>query len=86
MVLIFQRLVICLADQYHIHNIRDMQVLHILKGASSNPSGLFALSIANDTGYVAYPGSDSMGCLEIFDSMSMVCPSPVVLSDVSMSM
>lgn len=62
----------CLGDQYYIHNIRDMQVLHIMKEVSANPKGLFALSVTNETGFIAYPGSENTGCIEIFDSIRMV--------------
>ena len=69
---VLQRLIVCLVDSYHIHNIRDMKVMHTLEETPENPSGLCALSTTNDTGFIAYPSSTTDGSLEIFDSMAMV--------------
>lgn len=46
--------------------------MHTLEDTPCNPAGLCALSVGNDTGYIAYPGSTTDGSLEIFDSMTMV--------------
>lgn len=66
------RLVVCLEESLYIHNIRDMKVLHTIRDTPPNPQGLCALSINTDCCYVAYPGSATIGEVQIFDAINLV--------------
>ncbi|XP_076264159.1 WD repeat domain phosphoinositide-interacting protein 2-like isoform X3 [Rhynchophorus ferrugineus] len=65
------RLVVCLEESLYIHNIRDMKVLHTIRDTPPNPSGLCALSSNSENCYLAYPGSSSVGEVQIFDAMNL---------------
>ncbi|CAH0563417.1 unnamed protein product [Brassicogethes aeneus] len=66
------RLVVCLEEALYIHNIRDMKVLHTIRDTPPNPSGLCALTINNtDNCYLAYPGSSTIGEVQIFDANNL---------------
>ncbi|XP_014661792.1 PREDICTED: WD repeat domain phosphoinositide-interacting protein 2-like isoform X2 [Priapulus caudatus] len=65
------RLVVCLEESLYIHNIRDMKVLHTIRDTPPNPSGLCALSINSDNSYLAYPGSSTIGEVQIFDALNL---------------
>ncbi|KAJ8980447.1 hypothetical protein NQ317_001620 [Molorchus minor] len=65
------RLVVCLEESLYIHNIRDMKVLHTIRDTPPNPLGLCALSINSDNCYVAYPGSSTIGEVQIFDAVNL---------------
>ncbi|XP_019865446.2 WD repeat domain phosphoinositide-interacting protein 2 isoform X3 [Aethina tumida] len=66
------RLVVCLEEALYIHNIRDMKVLHTIRDTPPNPSGLCALTINNtENCYLAYPGSSSIGEVQIFDANNL---------------
>lgn len=69
---LFQRLIVCLEESLYIHNIRDMKVLHTIRDTPPNPHGLCALSINNDNCYLAYPGSNQIGEVQIFDTINLV--------------
>ncbi|XP_037804047.1 WD repeat domain phosphoinositide-interacting protein 2-like, partial [Penaeus monodon] len=73
------RLVVCLEESLYIHNIRDMKVLHTIRDTPPNPMGLCALSISNDNCYLAYPGSNSIGQVQIFDAQNLVTSKKVIL-------
>ena len=62
----------CLEESLYIHNIRDMKVLHTIRDTPPNPTGLCALSINNDNCYLAYPGSNQIGEVQIFDCVNLV--------------
>uniref|UniRef100_A0A8D0MF33 WD repeat domain phosphoinositide-interacting protein 2 n=1 Tax=Sus scrofa TaxID=9823 RepID=A0A8D0MF33_PIG len=66
-----QRLVVCLEESLYIHNIRDMKVLHTIRETPPNPAGLCALSINNDNCYLAYPGSATIGEVQVFDTINL---------------
>ena len=66
-----QRLVVCLEESLYIHNIRDMKVLHTIRDTPPNPQGLCALSISNENCYLAYPGSNRIGEVQIFDAVNL---------------
>ena len=68
-----QRLIVCLEESLYIHNIRDMKVLHTIRDTPPNPHGLCALSINNDNCFLAYPGSNQIGEVQIFDTINLVC-------------
>ncbi|XP_067006590.1 WD repeat domain phosphoinositide-interacting protein 2 isoform X1 [Anabrus simplex] len=65
------RLVVCLEESLYIHNIRDMKVLHTIRDTPPNPSGLCTLSINSDHCYLAYPGSNTIGEVQIFDAINL---------------
>lgn len=67
-----QRLIVCLEESLHIHNIRDMKILHTIRDTPPNPRGLCALSPCVDHCYVAYPGSSAVGEVQIFDAVHLV--------------
>uniref|UniRef100_A0A2I3RAE9 WD repeat domain phosphoinositide-interacting protein 2 n=1 Tax=Pan troglodytes TaxID=9598 RepID=A0A2I3RAE9_PANTR len=67
-----QRLIVCLEESLYIHNIRDMKVLHTIRETPPNPAGLCALSINNDNCYLAYPGSATIGEVQVFDTINLV--------------
>ncbi|XP_046987585.1 WD repeat domain phosphoinositide-interacting protein 2 isoform X2 [Schistocerca americana] len=65
------RLVVCLEESLYIHNIRDMKVLHTIRDTPPNPSGLCTLSVNSDCCYLAYPGSNTIGEVQIFDTINL---------------
>lgn len=65
------RLVVCLEESLYIHNIRDMKVLHTIRDTPPNPTGLCALSISNENCFLAYPGSNTIGQVQIFDAQNL---------------
>lgn len=62
------RLVVCLKDSIYIHNIRDMRLLHSIKNLPENPIGLCSLSL---NCHLAYPISNEVGNIQVFDAGSM---------------
>lgn len=78
--LLFQRLVVCLEESLYIHNIRDMKVLHTIRDTPPNPTGLCSLSINSDNCFLAYPGSSTIGEVQIFDAVNLVSPSNKILT------
>lgn len=71
-----QRLIVCLEESLHIHNIRDMKILHTIRDTPPNPRGLCALSPCVEHCYVAYPGSSAVGEVQIFDAVHLVSTRP----------
>lgn len=49
-----------------------MKVLHTIRDTPPNPTGLCALSINNDNCFLAYPGSNQIGEVQIFDTINLV--------------
>ncbi|RXN33084.1 WD repeat domain phosphoinositide-interacting 1-like isoform X1 [Labeo rohita] len=66
-----QRLVVCLEESIYIHNIKDMKLLKTLLNTPSNPSGLCALSINHSNSFLAYPGSDTIGEIIVYDANNL---------------
>ncbi|GBP68161.1 WD repeat domain phosphoinositide-interacting protein 2 [Eumeta japonica] len=66
-----KRLIVCLEESLHIHNIRDMKILHTIRDTPPNPRGLCCLSPSVDNCYVAYPGSSTVGEVQIFDAVHL---------------
>lgn len=62
------RLVVCLEESLYIHNIRDMKVMHTIRETPPNPTGLCALSTSSENCFLAYPGSNTIGEVQIFDA------------------
>lgn len=50
-----------------------MRVLHTIRDTPPNLSGLCTLSICSDNCYLAYPGSNTIGEVQIFDAIHLVC-------------
>jgi autophagy-related protein 18 len=67
-----QRLVVCLEESLYIHNILDMRVLHTIRDTPPNPAGLCTLSYSGDISYLAYPGSSTIGEVQVFDATNLV--------------
>lgn len=67
-----QRLVVCLEESLYIHNIRDMKVLHTIRDTPPNQLGLCALTSSSDDCLLAYPGSSTIGEVQIFDTVNLV--------------
>lgn len=67
-----KRVVVCLDESIHVHNIRDMRLLHMIKDTPPNPLGLIDLSANEQQCYLAYPGSSTNGHVHIFDAESLV--------------
>ncbi|XP_076287840.1 autophagy-related 18a isoform X2 [Lasioglossum baleicum] len=65
------RLVVCLEESLYIHNIKDMKVLHTIRDTPRNLAGLCTLSINSDNCYLAYPGSNTIGEVQIFDTINL---------------
>ncbi|CAE1273567.1 WIPI1_2 [Acanthosepion pharaonis] len=65
------RLIVCLEESLYIHNIRDMKVLHTIRDTPPNPQGLCVFSSSNDNCFLAYPGSNQIGEVQIFDTMTL---------------
>uniref|UniRef100_A0A1B6DMR4 Uncharacterized protein n=1 Tax=Clastoptera arizonana TaxID=38151 RepID=A0A1B6DMR4_9HEMI len=65
------RLIVCLEESLYIHNIRDMKVLHTIRDTPPNPFGLCTLSINSDNCFLAYPGSNTIGEVQIFDAVNL---------------
>lgn len=70
-----KRVVVCLEDAIHIHNVRDMRILHMIKDTPSNPQGIVDLSIDDNNCFLAFPASSSTGHVHIFDAenLNTVC-------------
>lgn len=66
-----KRLIVALEESLYIHNIRDMKVLHTIRDTPPNPDGLCALSVNGDNCYLAYPGSNQVGEVQIFDTENL---------------
>ncbi|KAI9585360.1 autophagy-related 18b isoform 1-T1 [Glossina fuscipes fuscipes] len=62
------RLVVCLAKDIHIHDIRNMKVLNSIKNIPPNELGLCSLSLNS---HLAFPISTSTGELRIFNVNKM---------------
>ncbi|CAH1397501.1 unnamed protein product [Nezara viridula] len=75
------RLVVCLEESLYIHNIRDMAVLHTIRDTPPNPSGLCALSTDSDNCFLAYPGSSTIGEVQIFDTVHLNCKMMIAAHD-----
>lgn len=59
------RLVVCLAESIHIHDIRDMKILHSIENIAPNELGLCTLSLNS---HLAFPISTNSGELRIFNA------------------
>lgn len=58
-------------ESLYIHNIRDMKVVHTIRDTPPNSAGLCALASDSDHCYLAYPGSATIGEVQIFDAVNL---------------
>jgi autophagy-related protein 18 len=49
-----------------------MRVLHTIRDTPPNPAGLCTLSYSGDISYLAYPGSSTIGEVQVFDATNLV--------------
>ncbi|KAH8314108.1 hypothetical protein KR067_010532, partial [Drosophila pandora] len=63
-----QRLIVCLAESIHIHDIRDMKILHSIDNIAPNEQGLCALSLNS---LLAFPICQTSGELRIFNASKL---------------
>lgn len=49
-----------------------MKVLHTIRDTPPNQAGLCTLSMNSDNCYLAYPGSNTIGEVQIFDAINLV--------------
>ncbi|XP_041564696.1 WD repeat domain phosphoinositide-interacting protein 2-like [Drosophila elegans] len=63
-----QRLIVCLAESIHIHDIRDMKILHSIENIAPNEQGLCALSLNS---HLAFPVCQNSGELRIFNASKL---------------
>lgn len=49
-----------------------MKVLHTIRDTPPNVAGLCILSINSENCYLAYPGSNTIGEVQIFDAINLV--------------
>ncbi|XP_020806492.1 WD repeat domain phosphoinositide-interacting protein 2 [Drosophila serrata] len=63
-----QRLIVCLAESIHIHDIRDMKILHSIENIAPNEQGLCALSLNS---HLAFPICQTSGELRIFNASKL---------------
>jgi len=63
-----QRLIVCLAESIHIHDIRDMKILHSIENIAPNEQGLCALSLNS---HLAFPVCQTSGELRIFNASKL---------------
>lgn len=66
-----KKLVVCLEDSLFIHDIRSMELVHTIKKTPPNPKGLCALSPSSELSLLAYPGQQSSGAVQIFDTTTL---------------
>ena len=59
------RLIVCLAESIHIHDIRDMKILHSIENIAPNALGLCSLSLNS---HLAFPICSTSGQLRIFNA------------------
>ncbi|TKR89731.1 hypothetical protein L596_013788 [Steinernema carpocapsae] len=64
------RVVVCLEDSIHIHNIKDMKQLHVIRDTPPNPNGLVDLSL-NDSSIIGYPVLNGSGQVNLFDGNNL---------------
>lgn len=55
----------------YIHNIRDMKILHTIRDTPLNEKGIMALSVSGDNSFLAYPGSSTVGQVQVFDAFNL---------------
>ncbi|KAI1714866.1 WD repeat domain phosphoinositide-interacting protein 2 [Ditylenchus destructor] len=67
-----KRVVVCLEDSIHVHNVRDMRLMHMIKDTPLNPQGIMDLSNDESACYLAFPGAPGIGHVMVFDAEALV--------------
>jgi len=62
---------VCLENSLHIHNIRDMKLVHTIRDTPLNEQGIMALTVNEDNSWLAYPGSSNTGQVQVFDAFNL---------------
>uniref|UniRef100_A0A0N4ZLX2 WD_REPEATS_REGION domain-containing protein n=1 Tax=Parastrongyloides trichosuri TaxID=131310 RepID=A0A0N4ZLX2_PARTI len=70
------RIVICLEETIHIHNVRDMKKMQSINDTPRNQNGIIDLS-NNEPSFVAYPGDAHNGIVNIYDGFN--CTSAIII-------
>uniref|UniRef100_A0A0K0FYI5 WD_REPEATS_REGION domain-containing protein n=1 Tax=Strongyloides venezuelensis TaxID=75913 RepID=A0A0K0FYI5_STRVS len=70
------RIIICLEETIHIHNVRDMKKIQTINDTPRNPNGIIDLS-NNEPSFVAYPGDAHSGIVNIYDGNN--CNSAIII-------
>eukprot|EP00163_Fabomonas_tropica_P023246 TRINITY_DN40547_c0_g1_i1.p1 TRINITY_DN40547_c0_g1~~TRINITY_DN40547_c0_g1_i1.p1 ORF type:complete len:358 (-),score=50.46 TRINITY_DN40547_c0_g1_i1:150-1223(-) len=65
-----RRLAVILDTKIHLYDLEHMKLLHTIMTAP-NHKGIAALSPNEETSYLAYPGSNAVGEVIIFDALGM---------------
>ncbi|VDM40982.1 unnamed protein product [Toxocara canis] len=78
------RVIVCLEESIHVHNIRTMKEVYTIKDMARNPQGLIALSSA-DTAYIAYPASSTSGQVDIFDTVNLCVAQSIAAHDAQLA-
>uniref|UniRef100_H0XVB2 WD repeat domain phosphoinositide-interacting protein 2 n=1 Tax=Otolemur garnettii TaxID=30611 RepID=H0XVB2_OTOGA len=65
-------------ESLYIHHIQDTKVLHVIR---ETPAGLCVLSINNDNCYLAYPGSATIGEVQVFDMINLRATNMILAHD-----
>ncbi|XP_055630210.1 WD repeat domain phosphoinositide-interacting protein 2-like [Toxorhynchites rutilus septentrionalis] len=66
------RLVVSLETSIYVHDMSDMEIVHIIENIPPNPAGLCALSTDSDYCFLAYPSSATTGEMRIFDAIYLL--------------
>lgn len=66
-----ERLVVVCEDRLSIHIVKDMELIHTIQDTPANPEGICALSNDSHQCYLAYPASNTMGEVQIFDVFNL---------------
>jgi autophagy-related protein 18 len=76
-----KRVVVCLEESVHVHNIRDMRLMHMIRDTPTNREGLIDLCSSDHSCYLAYPGSATHGHVNIFDADPLVATCTIAAHD-----
>ncbi|XP_075149593.1 autophagy-related 18b isoform X2 [Haematobia irritans] len=76
------RLVVCLAESIHIHDIRDMKILHSIENIAPNELGLCSLSLNS---HLAFPICTTSGELRIFNANKLKTGLTIKAHDTALS-
>ncbi|XP_023305598.2 WD repeat domain phosphoinositide-interacting protein 2 isoform X2 [Lucilia cuprina] len=76
------RLIVCLAESIHIHDIRDMKILHSIENIAPNEYGLCSLSLNS---HLAFPICTTSGELRIFNANKLKTGLTIKAHDTALS-
>lgn len=64
-----RRLAVLLENSISVLDVNDMSHLHTIQDCPSNKNGISAICGDNEHSYMAYPGSNLMGTVNVFDTV-----------------